>query len=71
MRGKNYVNRPSVNGDLTEGSFVFRPVRHRAYFHAAPDRFTMRGRLYHPIKVHGGMRTRPRHDEGGDTRVPS
>ena len=71
MRGKNYVNRPSVNGDLTEGSFVFRPVRHRAYFHAAPDRFTMRGRLYHPIKVHDGTSKKPPRDESGEARVPS
>jgi hypothetical protein len=50
-RGKGYLNTPT-DKHLSPGTFIFRPVEHRAYFLEAPEQFPMRGYLYHPVKVH-------------------
>jgi hypothetical protein len=49
-RGKNYINTPSPDGYLTPGTFVHAPAIGTAYFHEAPERFSPRGYLWHPIK---------------------
>lgn len=51
LLGKNYCN-TSTDRYLSPGTFVFRPVEHRAYFRDAPEQFPTRGFLYHPVKVH-------------------
>lgn len=53
-RGANYSNNPE-DPLLSPGSFVFRPSRH-SYYYEAPETFSHRELLYHPIKPRGSMR---------------
>jgi hypothetical protein len=51
LRGRSYCNTPT-DKHLSPGTFIFRPVEHKAYFPDAPEQFPARGFLYHPVKVH-------------------
>ena len=49
QRLKNYLNTPC--GDLAPGTFVYRPVTQATYYQDAPQEFSLRDYLYHPIKA--------------------
>ena len=51
LRGMNYINSPSPDGELGPGTFIHRPVKQFAYFHEAPEQFAELGYLHHPVKV--------------------
>ena len=53
LRNKNYFNTSSQDGHLVPGCFVPAPGTHTSYFHNSPERFSLRGFLYHPVKPLG------------------
>lgn len=58
LRGKNYSQYHNVeDGDLSNGTFICRPVTRRAYFQEEPEEYPDAGYLHHPVKVDWPERT--------------